>query len=160
MERQNAITFSPEEPPFMPWAAEKFKTVKPGYGLRATPDSEDPILNCLPPGVPRIMSMELPFQIFQTAEHIAMTFEWSLVHRTIYTNGTIPDGYFVNHYLTDPDSFFIITDIPNGLKHFVRVALKTDNDGDFDTGNVRYKARERYSFGASDPLGIWGSPGA
>lgn len=78
----------------------------------------------------------------------------------IYTNGTIPDGYFVNHYLTDPDSFFIITDIPNGLKHFVRVALKTDNDGDFDTGNVRYKARERYSFGASDPLGIWGSPGA
>ena len=78
----------------------------------------------------------------------------------LYTNGTIPDGYFVNHYLTDPDSYFIITDIPNGLKHFVRVALKTDNDGDFDTGNVRYKARERYSFGASDPLGVWGSPGA
>jgi hypothetical protein len=78
----------------------------------------------------------------------------------IYTNGTIPDGYFVNHYLTDPDAFWIITDIPNGLKHFVRVALKTDNDGDFDTGNVRYKARERYSFGASDPLGVWGSPGA
>jgi hypothetical protein len=78
----------------------------------------------------------------------------------LYTNGTIPEGYYVNHYLTDPDSYFLITDIPNGLKHFVRVALKTDTDGDFDTGNVRYKARERYSFGASDPLGIWGSPGA
>ena len=78
----------------------------------------------------------------------------------IYTNGTIPEGYFVNHYLTDPDSYFIITDIPNGLKHFVRVPLKPDHDGDFDTGNVRYKARERYSFGASDPLGVWGSPGA
>lgn len=78
----------------------------------------------------------------------------------IYTNGTIPDGYFVNHYILDPDAWWIITDIPNGLKHFVRVALKTDNDGDFDTGNVRYKARERYSFGASDPLGVYGSPGA
>jgi hypothetical protein len=78
----------------------------------------------------------------------------------IYTNGTIPEGYFVNHYITDPDAWWIITDIPNGLKHFVRVALKTDNDGDFDTGNVRYKARERYSFGVSDPLGIYGSPGA
>jgi hypothetical protein len=78
----------------------------------------------------------------------------------LYTNGTIPDGYFVNHYLTDPDAWWIITDVPNGLKHFVRVALKTDNDGDFDTGNVRYKARERYSFGASDPLGVYGSPGA
>jgi hypothetical protein len=78
----------------------------------------------------------------------------------IYTNGTIPDGYYVNHYITDPDAWWIITDVPNGLKHFVRVALKTDNDGDFDSGNVRYKARERYSFGASDPLGVYGSPGA
>ena len=78
----------------------------------------------------------------------------------IFTNGTIPDGWTVNHYITDPDAWWIITDIPNGLKHFVRVSLKTDNDGDFDTGNVRYKARERYSFGASDPLGVYGSPGA
>lgn len=78
----------------------------------------------------------------------------------LYTNGTIPEGYFINHWLTDPDAWWIITDIPNGLKHFVRVALKTDNDGDFDTGNVRYKARERYSFGVSDPLGVYGSPGA
>ena len=75
-------------------------------------------------------------------------------------NGSIPEGYKVNHYLTDTDAWFIITDIPNGMKHFERVALETNMDGDFDTGNVRYKARERYSFGVSDPLGIYGSPGA
>lgn len=72
-------------------------------------------------------------------------------------NGTIPGGYFINHYLTDPDNWFLTTDIPNGLKHFVRAPLTTAMDGDFDTGNVRYKARERYSFGVSDPLGIFGS---
>lgn len=76
------------------------------------------------------------------------------------TNGSIPDGYRVNHYLTDNDAWFLTTDIPNGMKHFVRVAMSTSMDGDFDTGNVRYKARERYSFGVSDPLGIYGSPGA
>lgn len=74
--------------------------------------------------------------------------------------GAISGGYTVNHYLTDTDAWFLKTDIPNGLKHFQRVALKTGTDGDFDTGNVRYKARERYSFGVSDPLGIYGSPGA
>lgn len=73
---------------------------------------------------------------------------------------TVPQGYAVNHYLTDTDAWFLLTDIPNGMKHFQRVPLKTAMDGDFDTGNVRYKARERYSFGVSDPLGIWGSPGA
>lgn len=78
----------------------------------------------------------------------------------IKTNGAIPGGYTVNHYLTDPDAWFLLTDVPNGLKHFVRVGMKTGMDGDFDTGNVRYKARERYSFGVSDPLAIWGSPGA
>jgi hypothetical protein len=78
----------------------------------------------------------------------------------IKTNGTIPEGYSVNHYLTDTDSYFLITDVPNGMKHFVRTPMSTSMDGDFDTGNVRYKARERYSFGVSDPLGIWGSPGA
>jgi len=78
----------------------------------------------------------------------------------IKTNGTIPEGYSVNHYLTDTDSYYLITDIPNGMKHFVRTPMSTSMDGDFDTGNVRYKARERYSFGVSDPLGIWGSPGA
>ena len=76
------------------------------------------------------------------------------------TNGSIPEGYRVNHYLTDNDAWFITTDVPNGMKHFVRVAMSTSMDGDFDTGNVRYKARERYSFGVSDPLGIYGSPGA
>ena len=74
--------------------------------------------------------------------------------------GVVPGGSIVNHYLTDTDAWFLITDVPNGLKHFNRVALETGMDGDFDTGNVRYKARERYSFGVSDPLGIWGSPGA
>lgn len=78
----------------------------------------------------------------------------------IKTNGTIPEGYSVNHYLTDNDAWFLITDIPNGMKHFVRTPMSTSMDGDFDTGNVRYKARERYVFGVSDPLGIFGSPGA
>jgi len=75
-------------------------------------------------------------------------------------NGSIPEGYRVNHYLTDNDAWFLTTDVPNGMKHFVRTALATSMDGDFDTGNVRYKARERYSFGVSDPLGIYGSSGA
>ena len=78
----------------------------------------------------------------------------------IKNNGSIPEGYTVNHYLTDPDAYFLTTDVPNGMKHFVRTPLSTSMDGDFDTGNVRYKARERYSFGWSDPLGMWGSPGA
>ncbi len=74
--------------------------------------------------------------------------------------GAIPEGYTVNHFLTDSNAWFLLTDVPNGLKHFERVALATSMDGDFDTGNVRYKARERYSFGWSDPLGVYGSPGA
>ena len=74
--------------------------------------------------------------------------------------GAIPGGYTVNHFLTDVNAWFLMTDVPNGLKHFERTALSTSMDGDFDTGNVRYKARERYSFGWSDPLGIWGSAGA
>jgi len=74
--------------------------------------------------------------------------------------GSIPEGYAVNHFLTDTNAWFLTTDVPNGLKHFVRTPLKNDMDGDFDTGNVRYKARERYSFGVSDPLGVFGSPGA
>ena len=74
--------------------------------------------------------------------------------------GMIPQGYVVNNFLTDTDAFFIKTDVPNGLKMFVRSPIKTAMEGDFDTGNVRYKARERYSFGFSDPRGIFGSPGA
>jgi len=73
--------------------------------------------------------------------------------------GMVPQGYSVNHYLTDPDAFFILTDAPNGMKMFERVNMKTGFEGDFDTGNVRYKARERYSFGFSDARGIFGSPG-
>ena len=75
-------------------------------------------------------------------------------------NGSIPEGYTINHYLTDTNAWFLTTDVPNGLKHFERMALSTSMDGDFDTGNVRYKARERYSFGWSDPLGAFGSPGS
>jgi len=78
----------------------------------------------------------------------------------MYTNSSIPEGYTVNHYLTDTNGFYLTTDVPNGMKHFERTALTTSMEGDFDTGNVRYKARERYSFGWSDPLGVWGSPGA
>jgi hypothetical protein len=78
----------------------------------------------------------------------------------ILNMGMIPEGYRVNHYLTDTDAFFIMTDAPNGLKQFVRSPIKTAIEGDFDTGNVRFKARERYSFGFSDSRGIFGSPGA
>ena len=78
----------------------------------------------------------------------------------IKNNGSIPEGYTVNHFLTDANGWYLTTDVPNGLKHFVRTPLSTSMDGDFDTGNTRYKARERYSFGVSDPLGIFGSPGS
>ena len=72
----------------------------------------------------------------------------------------IPGGYSVNHFLTDPDSYFIVTDVRDGMKHFQRVALQTGDEGDFETGNMKYKARERYVFGCTDPLGMWGSAGA
>jgi len=75
-------------------------------------------------------------------------------------NGSVPQGYTVNHFLTDPNAWFLLTDVPNGLKMFVRTPLQNSMDGDFDTGNVRYKSRERYSFGWSDPLGAWGSSGS
>ena len=78
----------------------------------------------------------------------------------IKTMGSIPEGFRVNHFLTDTNGWFLITDVPNGMKHFERTPLQNSMDGDFDTGNVRYKARERYSFGWSDPLGIWGSSGS
>ena len=78
----------------------------------------------------------------------------------IASMGMVPQGYRVNNFLTDPDAFYIITDVPNGMKYFDRAAIKTAMEGDFDTGNVRYKARERYSFGVSDYRGIFASPGA
>jgi hypothetical protein len=75
-------------------------------------------------------------------------------------NGAIPEGYTINHFLTDTNAWFLTTDVPNGMKHFERTPLQNSMDGDFDTGNVRYKSRERYSFGWSDPLGMFGSAGA
>ena len=78
----------------------------------------------------------------------------------IKNNGSVPEGYTVNNFLTDNNAWFLTTDVPNGLKHFIRTPLQNSMDGDFDTGNVRYKARERYSFGWSDALGIWGSSGS
>jgi hypothetical protein len=78
----------------------------------------------------------------------------------IKNNGSVSEGYTVNHFLTDPNAWFLTTDVPNGLKHFTRTPMQNSMDGDFDTGNVRYKARERYSFGWSDPLGVWGSSGS
>ena len=75
-------------------------------------------------------------------------------------NGAVPEGYAINHFLTDTNAWFLTTDVPNGLKHFVRTPLQNSMDGDFDTGNVRYKSRERYSFGWSDSLAIYGSPGS
>jgi len=78
----------------------------------------------------------------------------------IKNNGSIPGGYTITNFLTDTNAWFLLSDVPNGLKHFVRSPLANSMDGDFDTGNVRYKARERYSFGVSDPLGVYGSPGA
>ena len=74
--------------------------------------------------------------------------------------GMLPEGYTINHFLTDPDAFFIKTDAPNGFKHFERTPLSTNMEADFDSGNMRFKARERYSFGFSDPRAVFGSPGA
>ena len=78
----------------------------------------------------------------------------------IKNNGSVAEGYTINHFLTDTNAWFLTTDVPNGMKHFVRTPLQNSMDGDFDTGNVRYKSRERYSFGWSDPLGMYGSQGA
>ena len=78
----------------------------------------------------------------------------------IKNNGSIPEGYTINHFLTDSNAWYLTTDVPNGMKHFVRTPLSNSMDGDFDTGNVRYKSRERYSFGYSDPLGMYASPGS
>jgi len=110
------------------------------------------------------MKMVIPSALQFTAERLMKS-----VGRTgtadndinaIRNMGMIPQGYVVNHYLTDTDAWFVKTDVPNGLKHFVRAPIKTAMEGDFETGNVRYKARERYSFGWSDWRGVFGSPGA
>ena len=111
-------------------------------------------------GVKMIIPSELQFtaeRIMKSANRVG-TADNDL--NALKSMGMIPQGYVVNNYLTDTDAFFIITDVPNGMKYFERSPIKTSMEGDFDTGNVRYKARERYSFGFSDFRGIYGSPGA
>jgi len=111
-------------------------------------------------GVKMIIPSELQFtaeRLMKSAQRVG-TADNDI--NAIKSMGMIPQGYVVNNYLTDTDAFFIKTDVPNGMKMFVRAPIKTSMEGDFDTGNVRYKARERYSFGWSDPRGIFGSPGA
>ena len=112
----------------------------------------------------RGVKMIIPSALQFTAERLMKsTQRVGTADNDIYANGSmgmIPQGYVVNNYLTDTDAFFIKTDVPNGMKYFERAALKTAMEGDFDTGNMRYKARERYSFGFSDFRGIYGSPGA
>jgi len=106
----------------------------------------------------------VPKELQFTAERLMKTVQRTATAdndiNAIKSMGLIPEGYVVNHYLTDTDAFFLLTDAPNGLKMFNRSPIKTAFEGDFETGNVRYKARERYSFGFSDPRGIYGSPGA
>jgi len=111
-------------------------------------------------GVKMIIPSELQFtaeRIMKSANRVG-TADNDL--NALKSMGMVPQGYVVNNYLTDTDAFFIITDVPNGMKYFERSPIKTSMEGDFDTGNVRYKARERYSFGYSDFRGIFGSPGA
>ena len=111
-------------------------------------------------GVKMIIPSELQFTAERLMKSQGRTGTADNDINAIASMGMIPQGYTINHFLTDSDAFFIKTDVPNGLKMFVRAPIKTAMEGDFDTGNVRYKARERYSFGFSDPRGIFGSPGA
>ena len=111
-------------------------------------------------GVKLIIPSELQFTAERLMATAGRTGTANNDINAIKSMGMIPQGYVVNNFLTDSDAFFIKTDVPNGMKMFVRAAIKTSMEGDFDTGNVRYKARERYSFGWSDPRGLFGSPGA
>jgi hypothetical protein len=111
-------------------------------------------------GVKMIIPSELQFTAERLMKSQGRTATADNDINAVVSMGMVPQGYRVNNYLTDTDAFFIMTDVPNGLKMFVRSPIKTAMEGDFDTGNVRYKARERYSFGFSDFRGIFGSPGA
>jgi len=111
-------------------------------------------------GVKMIIPSELQFTAERLMKSQGRTGTADNDINAIVSMGMVPQGYRVNNFLTDPDAFFIITDVPNGMKYFDRASIKTSMEGDFDTGNVRYKARERYSFGVSDYRGIFGSPGA
>jgi hypothetical protein len=110
------------------------------------------------------MKMIIPSELQFTAERLMKTNQRVGTAdndiNAIRSMGMVPQGYSVNNFLTDPDAFYLITDVPNGMKYFDRSPIKTSMEGDFDTGNVRYKARERYSFGVSDFRGIFASPGA
>ena len=111
-------------------------------------------------GVKMIVPSELQFTAERLMKSQGRTSTADNDINAIASMGMIPQGYRVNNFLTDTDAFYIITDVPNGMKYFERTPIRTAMEGDFDTGNVRYKARERYSFGFSDPRGIFGSPGA
>ena len=111
-------------------------------------------------GMKMIVPSELQFQAERLMKSQGRTGTADNDINAIVSMGMVPQGYRVNNFLTDPDAFYIITDVPNGMKYFERAAIKTAMEGDFDTGNVRYKARERYSFGVSDFRGIFASPGA
>jgi hypothetical protein len=111
-------------------------------------------------GVKMIIPSELQFTAERLMKSQGRTGTADNDINAIVSMGMIPQGYRINNYLTDTDAFYIITDVPNGMKMFQRAPLKTAMEGDFDTGNVRYKARERYSFGVSDPRGIFGVEGA
>ena len=111
-------------------------------------------------GVKMIVPSELQFTAERLMKSQGRTSTADNDINAIVSMGMVPQGYRVNNYLTDSDAFYILTDVPNGMKMFTRAPLTTAMEGDFDTGNVRYKARERYSFGFSDPRGIFGSPGA
>ena len=111
-------------------------------------------------GVKMIIPSELQFTAERLMKSQGRTGTADNDINAIVSMGMIPQGYRVNNYLTDTDAFYIITDVPNGMKMFTRAPLTTAMEGDFDTGNVRYKARERYSFGVSDPRGIFGVEGA
>lgn len=106
-----------------------------------------------------IVPMNLSFTADKILNTVLKTDSSDNTINSIYHTGAIPKGYHVNNYLTDPDAFFITTDAPDGFKHFERVPMSFSKDGDFDTGNLRWKARERYSFSYSNPLGGWGSEG-
>ena len=111
-------------------------------------------------GVKMIIPSELQFTAERLMKSVGRTGTADNDINAVVSMGMVPQGYRVNNFLTDTDAFYIITDVPNGMKYFERSPIKTAMEGDFDTGNVRYKARERYSFGVSDPRGIFASPGA
>jgi len=111
-------------------------------------------------GLKMIIPSELQFTAERLMKSAGQTGGNNNDVNAVVSKGMIPQGYVVNNFLTDTDAFYITTDVPNGMKYFQRAAIKTAMEGDFDTGNVRYKARERYSFGVSDPRGIFGVEGA